>query len=192
MAHKDNAPEPPAATDEIAPKPTTPALPVLERTPEVEPLHNLAETRAIFWQNVVREMLITLPALAAAHPEVLDGRMAVLTRAGERIPIAGVEPLFPCSLLAPEAQQLCHAVQGTVFNILTPTGEVFTLPLHEIRAVHSLTNELLEELERLARSVGDDDAGSSEPFGFAAYKSMRKQRRRENSNDQSSDQQDES
>ncbi len=142
--------------------------------PGIEPLHRLAESRTLFWQNVVREILLTFPLLASERPEVADGRIGLLTHAGERIPLGAVEPMFPCSIASPQAMQLCMAVQATVFNIRTPTGEVFTLPLHEIRAVHSLTDELMKELEEEARRLNTDAEGA-EPFGFAAYTSLARQ-----------------
>lgn len=150
-------------------------LSAVPEAPHVEPLRNLEEIRAVFWQNVVREMLTAMPALAAAHPDAMDGRIAILTHAGERIPIAGVEPLFPCSFLAPDARQLCMAIQGTVFNVRTPNGEIFTIPLKEIRAIHTLSDELLHELEKLGRQFAEDGDSAEEPFGFAAFRSMRKQ-----------------
>lgn len=146
--------------------------------PAVEPIQRLEHTRAVFWQNVVREMLVALPGLAARHPQIMDGRIALLTKGGERIPVAGVEPLFPCSIAAPETIQLCMAVQCTVFNIRTPTGEVFTLPLEEIRSVHTLTDELIREIEQAVEAMSED--GVSEPFGFAAFTSLARQAKAEN------------
>lgn len=153
-----------------------PFAPLLGRAaPSVEPIQRLEHTRTVFWQNVVREMLVALPALASTHPQVLDGRIAILTRGGERIPIAGVEALFPCSLAAPETIQLCMAVQCTVFNIRTPTGEVFTLPLEEIRAIHSLTDELVRQIEEAVEGLNAE--GEQAPFGFAAFTSLARQAR---------------
>ena len=146
------------------------------RAPHVEPIARLGETRGLFWQNVVREMLMTFPLLASRKPEVTDGRLALLTRGGERVPIAGVEALFPCSIAAPAEQALCIAVQATVFNVRTPTGEIFTVPLEEVRAVHTLSDELMKALESEAR--GNAPSGGqgedAEPFGFAAYSSLRR------------------
>lgn len=147
-----------------------------ERAPHVEPIANLGETRSLFWQNVVREVLMTFPMLASRRPEVSDGRIAVLTRHGERIPLCEVEPLFPCSIASPEAQALCVAVQATVFNVRTPSGEMFTIPLEEIRGLHTLTDELMKALENEARShASGEGEGESEPFGFAAFSSLRRQ-----------------
>ncbi len=165
-----------------APAPTEPASPPTaprllhpsSAAPQIEPLQRLAESRTLFWQNVVREILLTFPLLANERPEVADGRIAILTHAGERIPLAAVEPLFPCSIASPHAMQLCLAVQATVYNVRTPTGEVFTIPLHEIRAIHSLTDELMRELEDEARRL-NTGADGAEPFGFAAYTSLARQ-----------------
>ncbi len=163
------APTPADLAAEAPPPP--PYAPLLGRAaPAVEPIQRLEHTRTVFWQNVVREMLVALPALGASHPQVMDGRIAILTRGGERIPVAGVEPLFPCSIAAPETIQLCMAVQCTVFNIHTPTGEVFTIPLEEIRAVHSLTDELVRQLEQAVEEISG--GGNGEPFGFAAFTSL--------------------
>lgn len=166
----------PNATPEAPPTP--PAAPRLlhpaSSAPGVEPFQRLAESRTLFWQNVVREILLTFPLLASERPEAADGRIGILTHAGERIPLAGVEPMFPCSIASPQAMQLCLAVQATVFNVRTPTGEVFTLPLHEIRAIHSLTDDLMKELEEEARRLHSEAAGA-EPFGFAAYTSLARQ-----------------
>lgn len=143
-----------------------------QTAPAIESYPDLAGTRAVFWQNVAREMLLAFPALAAARPELTDGRFAILTHAGERIPVASVAPLFACSITAPQAFELCMAVQCTVFNVGTPHGEVFTIPLQEIRAVHALSGELLSALEKAARTGDPKRDGESEPFGFAAFTSL--------------------
>lgn len=175
-----NAPEP-STGDPAGP----PLLHPASGAPSIEPLHRLGESRVLFWQNVVREILLTFPLLAAERPDVADGRIGILTHAGERIPLASVEPMFPCSIASPQAMQLCLAVQATVFNVRTPTGEVFTLPLHEIRAIHSLTDELMKELEAEARRLSGDAQGA-EPFGFAAYTSLARQQAAENRGNESS------
>ena len=82
------------------------------------PGSSIADRRELFWQNVVREYLNSLAVTAAmfggrlsasasgaaqgSSPvhELFDGRMAVITKLGQRIPIADVErglgtvPLF--------------------------------------------------------------------------------------------------
>ncbi len=159
--------------------PPGPSSVIPPEAPAVEPVAQLGETRGLFWQNVVREMLMTFPLLAARHPEVADGRIALLTHGGERIPLAAVEPLFPCSIASPEARALCIAVQATVFNIRTPGGEMFTIPLEQIRGVHTLTDDLLKALEAEARSNSPTAStdGDREPFGFAAFTSLRRQQK---------------
>lgn len=134
--------------------------------------------RTLFWHNVVREMLTSLSALIATQnqPVQLDGRMAILTHAGERIPIAEVHPLFACSITGTQAERdLSGAVQCSVFRVVTPTGEAFTMPISEVRAFHSLTDELQRRIEE---EMGGIESGQDEPFGFAAYTDMARQRDR--------------
>lgn len=139
----------------------------------------LTALRDIFWQNVVREMLTGLMVAADKRPELLDGRFAVLTRAGERIPIAQVTPVFGYSVRGSRSeQQASVAVQMTVFRISTPEGEVFTLPVPEVRGFHELTPELLARIQQ-AESEADEAAGETtdadaHPFGFAAFKALPK------------------
>lgn len=148
----------------------------------------------MFWQNVIREMLTSLSVLhaqirshaarqaagiqgpgippAAPQQDLFDGRLAVLTRGGQRVAIAEVFPLFACGIGGTDAQRaLSMAVECTVFEIRTPAGEVFTLPLHEIRGFHALTEELMAHLTGAAQQHQDDDQ-ASEPFGFAAFSSL--------------------
>lgn len=107
-----------------------------------------------------------------------DGRLAILTRGGERIPIAEVFPLFACGLNGnPGERWLSTAVECTVFQIRTPGGEVYTLPLHEMRGFHALTPELMKKLERTARrrdesKKKDGDEEERMPFGFAAFTTL--------------------
>lgn len=145
------------------------------------------ETRELFWQNVMRELLTTLSTMTVqrhASPydpeaerlakETFDGRLAVVTRLGQRIPIAEVHPLFACSVPDGDAERaLSMAVQCTIFQFRTPSGEVHTLPLSEIRGFHALTGELIERIERLRqlREKGRKGAPSDQPFGFAAFTS---------------------
>lgn len=207
---------------------------------------DLAATRDLFWQNIVREMLTGLAVLAdqrrseilaamhaslgqvrvggalittspelaptvvegsggadraadgdgeedengeggmlaGAHPSLpLDGRVAVLTRGGERIPIADVRPMLACSVPGTDAERaLSIDVQCTIFQIVAPSGEVFTLPLQEIRALHAISEELMDRLKSAARRQ-DEGAGrsgddpDSKPFGFAAFTSLAQRRR---------------
>jgi hypothetical protein len=107
-------------------------------------------------------------------PALFDGRLAIVTRAGERIPIAAVFPLFACGISTPGSRSLSAAVECTVFQIRTPDGHVFTLPLHEIRCFHAMSEEIMQRMEaaarrRAARREADNEAP---PFGFAAFTSM--------------------
>ncbi len=152
--------------------------------------------RDLFWQNVVRETLMALavaagsggrlsptPTGAATSPDpvgqLFDGRMAIITTLGQRIPIADIYPVFACSLArGSQAERMLAAdVQCTVFQIKTPTGEIYTMPLSQIAAVHALTDELIRELESQAaaaasRAMPEEDG--SLPFGFAAFTSLAK------------------
>jgi hypothetical protein len=152
----------------------------------------LALRRELFWQNVVREILSSLAATAAAFSgrlsataagaastpapehELFDGRMAVITRQGQRIPIADVYPVFACSVPTARGaadRMLSADVQCTVFQIRTPPGEVYTIPLHEIVGIHALSEALIRQLEAAAaEQAGEEDGSTSvEPFGFAAF-----------------------
>lgn len=134
--------------------------------------------RDIFWSNVIRDMLNGLSMLLETQPELFDGRFGVLTRHGERIPIAHVHPLFACSVPGTQAERdVSAAVQCTVFRITTPEGEVFTLPVQEIRAIHTMTPELIEKLQALAENEaegGEESASDAKPFGLAAFTALPK------------------
>lgn len=167
-----------------------------------EPHHhvmNATETlrmRELYWHNVAREMLNGLSVLCQQQPELFDGRFAILTHAGERIAIARVFPLFACSIpyTAWEREQ-SMAVQCTVFRVITPDGEVFTLPVHEVRGMHALTQELIEQLQKLAEAQqGEDGDADGEdapprPFGLAAFAALP---RPEEASEQTVDQEDDS
>lgn len=102
-----------------------------------------------------------------------DGRMAVITQLGVRIAIADVFPLFACSIGETALERaLSEDVQCSVFQIRTPQGEVFTLPVHEIRSFHSLSEQLMRQIA--AASAREDSAGikTSVPFGFGAYTAL--------------------
>lgn len=153
------------------------------------------DRRDLFWQNVVRESLMALavaagsggrlsptPTGAANSPgpidDMFDGRMAVITSLGQRIPIADIYPVFACSVATGSTHdRLVSAdVQCTVFQIKTPSGEAYTIPLSQIVAVHSLSEELVSALEEQARQAGHAARGkalaSEAPFGFAAFTSL--------------------
>lgn len=138
--------------------------------------------RELFWTNMVREMLTNLSMLAlqvrgqgprrkAGAPlhEMLDGRIAVVTRRGRRLGIADVMPLFACGVpTSDETRAISMAVECSVFRIVTPEGEVWTLPLSEIRSVHALSEELITQLQKELSST----EASPRPFGFAAFTSL--------------------
>lgn len=135
-----------------------------------------ASIRDLFWHNVVSEMLAGLTAVAEKRPDLMDGRFAVLTRGGERIPISRVEPVFAYTVRGTAAERRASAaVQMTVYRVTTPQGEVFTLPVQEVRGFHELTQELLARLQQVedeqSRAEGEDPP---RPFGFAAFQALPK------------------
>jgi hypothetical protein len=148
--------------------------------------------RDAFWCNVLRDMLNALVMLSQQQPELFDGRFAVLTKGGERIPIAEISPVFAVSMAGDESEREASlAVQCTVFRVQTPGGEVFTLPVQEIRALHTMTPALLDRLQREADREaprgrpprrptprparnGDADDEDRPPFGFAAFTALPK------------------
>ncbi|MBA4029290.1 MAG: hypothetical protein C0475_09205 [Planctomyces sp.] len=137
-------------------------------------------TQTLFWHNVAREMLTALSAMSMNQTDrrELDGRIAILTQAGERIPIAAISPLFACGVPTGDMERdLSIAVECSVFRVTTPAGEVFTIPLHQVRAIHALTDELVHELEELQRGQRGEGTPGNEPFGFAAFRSLTQQSR---------------
>ncbi|MEL6499024.1 MAG: hypothetical protein AAF937_01675 [Planctomycetota bacterium] len=115
---------------------------------------------------------ISEAVIAPEPPEdnLFDGRLALITTQGTRIPIAGVMPMFACGInTSDHARRLSVAVECTVFQVRTPTGEVYTLPLHEVRGFHALTPELVDTLKAQAAPVMPT---TDEPFGFAAFTSL--------------------
>jgi hypothetical protein len=133
--------------------------------------------RDLFWHNVVREMLAGLMVVAEKKPELMDGRFAILTRGGERIAIAQVTPVFGMSVRgSQETEEVSAAVQMTVFRVATPDGEMFTLPVHEIRGFHELTPELLARLQQAEAmeeaAAKGEDAVDKPPFGLAAFQAL--------------------
>jgi hypothetical protein len=102
-----------------------------------------------------------------------DGRLGVVTTQGVRIGIADVYPLFACTIGESDLERaLSEDVQCSVFQIRSPQGEVFTLPVHEIRSFHSLSEALMEQIA--SAGSGEDAAGTrtSVPFGFGAFTSL--------------------
>jgi ribosomal protein L12E/L44/L45/RPP1/RPP2 len=107
--------------------------------------------------------------------ELFDGRLAVITRRGDRIPIADVFPLFACGIATPRDRVLSIALECTVFQIRTPAGEVYTLPLHDIATFQALSPELMRRLSNMARKQQEQETGENglqQPFGFAAFTSV--------------------
>lgn len=181
-------------TDELPDQPVvygqTPTPPAsIQR---VHPAELVQVRRDLFWQNVVREVLMGLAAAAAESAgrlepsaaaaasgttpvdDMFDGRMAVITTLGQRIPIADVVPVFACSAPRTSNDRLLSAdIQCTVFRIRTPGGENYTLPITQIVGVHSMSDALAEQLEAAAQEMEEEDAdGNKMPFGFAAYTSL--------------------
>lgn len=102
-----------------------------------------------------------------------DGRLAIVTVQGVRIAIADVFPLFACSIEGSDvARELSADVQCTVFQIRTPQGEVFTLPVHEIRSFHSLSEELMAQIEAASARTNSAGTKTTVPFGFGAFTSL--------------------
>lgn len=142
----------------------------------------VAANRELFWNNVMREMLTALSVMwakradppPAGEDDMFDGRLGVITVTGQRIPIGSVYPLFACGVPRSVAnKRLSLEVECTVFQIGTPEGQSFTLPLHEIRAFHSLSDALVERLKAAsAESQAPDEDGNMMPFGFAAFTSL--------------------
>jgi len=152
--------------------------------------------REMFWHNIMREFLTGLSVTAMSgqgdlpaepsttngtnqndstepKPSLFDGRLGVITNTGTRIPIAGVYPLFACGIHGTDAERaLSMDVECTIFQIHTPQGEVYTLPLHEIVGFHAVSEEAMDRMN--ATADGDDD-NNGEPFGFAAFTSLAKQ-----------------
>jgi hypothetical protein len=113
-----------------------------------------------------------VPESVGSEPgNIFDGRLAVITSLGQRVSIAEVHPVFACGVPGPHGPNLLSSiVECSVFEIRTPGGEVYTLPIHEIKAFHALTPELVEEL---GKAVGVQEKGNEEhPFGFAAFTSL--------------------
>jgi len=167
--------------------------------------------RRLFWQNFMRQVLTALsveslrrherdssiyyppeedlPAKPTNVPGIpgqgslFDGRLAILTHAGERIAIGEVFPALACSLTDPGQRAMSLAVECTIFQIRTPTGEVFTLPLEEIRGFHALSPQLMAQLEAAARAqeraTPEGEPDETLPFGFAAFTSLAQQQDRE-------------
>jgi hypothetical protein len=126
--------------------------------------------RELFWQNAVRELLTGLSAQIMAAGAPMDGRVGIMLHDGTRVAIGEVAPAFACGIPGdPITQALSVAVECSVFRVTTPQGEVLILPLSSIRGIHTLSGELLKELEQQAMREGGSPMG--QPFGFAAFTS---------------------
>ena len=166
-------------------------VPTPQHTPQMPSVTRVQARRDVFWQNVCREILMALAAAAAESSgrlgtgvgdaesstspvsELFDGRMAVITTLGQRIPISDVSAVFSCSLPGNALDRsISSDVQCTIFRITTPTGETYTLPVSQIVGVHSVSNSLIEQIEE--QNESEDDRI---PFGFAAYTSLAKSER---------------
>ncbi len=170
MTNKNNTPSTSATTSPLPPRAPT----------------EVAANRQLFWENVIRDMLTGLSIeMGRARAEQIksgeapndqkgvpmyDGRVAVITTLGARIPIADVQPMLACSIATSDAHRALSAeVQCSVFQIRTPAGEVFTIPLNQISSVHVLTADLLNQLEGAnAAHTGEGD-GQAKPFGYSAF-----------------------
>ncbi len=148
-----------------------------------------------FWSNVVRDSLMAMATAAASSSsrlsptpsaaqhsilpvaDLFDGRMGIITSLGQRIPIADIFPVFACSAVGSQKDRERSAdVQCTVFRITTPSGETYTLPISHIIGIHSLSEDLVRQLEAATEDIQDDDqeGGSGLPFGFGAYTALSK------------------
>lgn len=179
-AGRHDRPNNPGMTQPPGLRPTTPPRKSSRPRPLPQPAVTdptvVAAARDLFWENVVREMLTGLSMMQGAHSEMFDGRIAVLTKAGERIPIGEVAPMFACSILQADAWQRAAAVavECTVFRIKTPGGELYTLPLREIRGMHAMTPELLKHIEQQAIQRLSEEPHNP-PFGLAAFTTVHRE-----------------
>jgi hypothetical protein len=184
----------------------TPTGPPAVQTP-VHPAELVQVRRDLFWQNVVREVLMGLASAAAAQTgrlnmgasaaatgpspesEMFDGRTAVITTLGQRIPIADVVPVFACSSPTTPGERLISSdVQCTIFRIRTPAGENYTMPITNIAGIHSMSDALAEKVENAAREMEETDSeGNKMPFGFAAYTSLARAEARQNDRPEASE-----
>lgn len=165
---------PPARTPTGKPAKPPAKAGVIPKGMTLDDLESIASVRELFWSNIIRELLVSLATASAdesnADKSVFDGRLAVVTSLGDRIPIGNVKPIMGFGVNdAGLGKQLSSMLQCTVFQIRTPGGDVYTLPVHEIRGFHAMTEELLRQVETTTPGRdGDDD----KPFGFAAFTSI--------------------
>lgn len=179
--------------------------------PHSTPSHSIT-LREAFWHDMCREILTTMSVESlrrrekpigvalpeggqlmspvtdeSAESELFDGRMAILTHGGERIPIGEVYPMLACGVNGDAAARVVsQAVECSIFQVLTPAGELYTLPVHEIRAFHALTPELMRQLEAAGRRNRSRRSGGEDremPFGFEAYTSLARSEREQGDED---------
>lgn len=167
------------------------------RSGTVEPARALADlktvetARKLFWGNVLREILCALcmesmkrqhadsPPAPEQHTvdvgsdpsKIFDGRLAIITSWGARLPIAAIEPVLGVGP-ARGATAMSVAVECTVFQVRTTGGDVWTLPLHEIRGFHALTEQIMQALATAAEEEEGDQEQQRRPFGFKAFASL--------------------
>lgn len=189
MSHPVDAPHPPGGYGHV---------PAVNEHNTLPPVTRVQARRDVFWQNVCREILMSLAAAAAESSgrlgtgpaaaesstspvsELFDGRMGVITTLGQRIPIADVSAVFSCSLPGDALDRsISGDVQCTIFRISTPTGETYTLPVSQIVGIHSVSESLLEHMD----DQNPDDEQRA-PFGFAAYTSLARSEREQQAQQQ--------
>lgn len=141
----------------------SPALPAAQASPSTQPPPHTPSASAA-----------AADGTHTVDPALFDGRLAILTKAGDRIAIASIIPLFGCGVNAPNARELSLAIECTIFQIRTPDGHVFTIPIQEIRAFHALSPEIMAKLEQAARrrAARRESHEDAPPFGFAAFTSL--------------------
>jgi hypothetical protein len=145
----------------------------------------LSALRELFWQNVIREILASLVVLSLKltakggtatnvdGDDALDGRLGLITTQGQRIPIARIFPVFSASVgRSPSQITLSTILESSVFQVHTPGGEVYTLPIQDVRGFHALTEALMDQVEKNSRTPPTDGQERNEPFGFAAFTSL--------------------
>lgn len=137
--------------------------------------------------NVTPEPASNEESKADPGGSLFDGRMAILTHGGERIPIGEVYPMLACGVNGDPADRVVsQAVECSIFQVLTPAGELYTVPVQEIRAFHALTPELMRKLEQAGRDNRSRRRSGSDrnmPFGFEAYTSLARAEREQQSAD---------
>lgn len=193
-----NKPLPTSETAQPAPHWPHPAEASVSMVPQAV---RVQARRDQFWSNVVRDTLMAMATAAASSSarlsptpsaaqhsiipvaDLFDGRMGIITSLGQRIPIADIFPVFACSAVGSKEDRSRSAdVQCTIFRITTPTGETYTLPISHIIGIHSLSEDLVRQLEAATEDLQDEDRQGIEglPFGFGAYTALSRSEEDEN------------